>query len=289
MSIDTVKDYLQSIGRTRLLTSEEEITLSRQVWQWQNHPDPIPPDIEQQGVRAKQRMIQANLRLVVHVAKKYTNRGLDLLDLIQEGSIGLSRATEKFDPEKGYKFSTYAHWWIRQGITRAIADQARTIRIPLHVTEKLSKIKKFTREFSQVNERFPHLEEIAKGVEMELENLKFILEHTREPKSLNALVGSDESTELGALIADAQSVSPEQYAASTNQSDWLQSLMSPLDERSQKVLEMRYGVTDGEPKTLNQIGEALGVSRERVRQVEAMALRKTRKWANKSEASKVES
>ena len=285
MSTDTVRDYLQSIGRIRLLTPEEEITLSRQVWNWQNHPEPIPPDIEQQGLRAKQRMIQSNLRLVVSVAKKYTNRGLDLMDLIQEGSIGLSRAAEKFDPEKGYKFSTYAHWWIRQGITRAIADQARTIRIPVHVTERLTKIKKFTREFSMANERAPSLEEVSEGIELELETLKFVLEHTREPSSLNATVGED--TELGALIEDDRGISPNQYAASINESDWLQFLMSPLDERSQRVLEMRYGVTDGEPKNLREIGEALGVTRERVRQIELMAFRKTRKWAKKIEAHKV--
>ncbi|MDJ0703941.1 MAG: sigma-70 family RNA polymerase sigma factor [Leptolyngbyaceae cyanobacterium MO_188.B28] len=283
MNTDPIRDYLQAIGKTPLLTQTEERVFGAQI-QAMIPLLEIPEEartleqqsIVRQGRRAKRKMIQANLRLVVNIAKRYGRRGVELMDLIQEGSLGLSRAAEKFDPSKGYKFSTYAYWWIRQSITRAIAMQSRTIRLPIHVTDRLNRLKKLQRQLSQTLGRQPTQEELAEAMGMALEQFEQLLVQSQRTASLDQLVGKEEETSLAALLSD-DAAGPDEIVELQLMRDRIDALIGCLTEREQAVITARYGLDDGRPKSLNAVAELLGgMSRERVRQMEKSAISKLR-------------
>lgn len=261
---DSVRLYLREIGKIPLLNAEEELTLAKKV---------VAGD-----KRAKDQMAEANMRLVVSIAKRYVGRGLDLLDLIQEGNTGLLRAVEKFDPDKGFKFSTYATWWIRQAITRAIADQARTIRIPVHMVETINKLLRTQRRLTQELNREPSNEEIAKEMEIEVEKVEHIMKIKQDISSLDASVRDDEEDSvLGDFIEDEDTVTPEESAAGQLLKEQVKGLLGSLTEREQKILKLRFGLEDGKSHTLEEVGQEFSVTRERIRQIEAKALAKLRK------------
>lgn len=259
---DPVKVYLKEIGRIPLLTAEEEIELAIK----------ISDDDEQ----AKKRLAEANLRLVVSIAKRYVGRGMQFLDLIQEGNLGLIKAVDKFDYTKGFKFSTYATWWIRQAITRAIADQARTIRIPVHMVETINKVKKANSQLLHLNGREPTPEEIAEYLEMSVEKVREILRVAQEPVSLETPIGEEEDSHLGDFIPDDDALAPADAASMSLLKEQLAEVLKTLTPREEKVLSLRFGLEDGNPKTLEEVGKEFNVTRERIRQIEAKALRKLR-------------
>jgi RNA polymerase nonessential primary-like sigma factor len=307
---DLVRSYLRDIGRVPLLSHEQEITLGRQVQELMaleelreeltmrsGGEDPseaqlaeaaglAPAQLKrrlQGGRRAKERMVAANLRLVVSVAKKYTKRNMELLDLIQEGTIGLVRGVEKFDPTRGYKFSTYAYWWIRQGITRAIAEKSRTIRLPIHITETLNKLKKAQRELSQELGRTPTVGELAVAAELPEEEVKDLLCRARQPVSLETKVGDGEDTELLDLLA-GEGAGPEEMVAGECLKGDLRELLEQLPELQERVLRLRYGMEGGEPMSLTGIARTLGLSRDKTRNLERRALEQIRSRSRELQA-----
>ena len=305
-STDPVRLYLQDIGRVTRLSEEEELTLARLVQGRERllalRPEPAnePPAQQRQhwaaaaglspaalrlalhrGRRAKERMIQANLRLVVAVAKKYQQRGLELLDLVQEGTLGLEKGVERFDPSRGFRFSTYAYWWIRQGITRALASQSRTIRLPVHVTEKLNRIRRLQRELSHQLGRSPTVGELAAALGLIEEAVRLTLQRQPRPVSLDARIGHGQDTDLGELLEDPHAT-PEQLLAREQLHEDLESLLGELSGREALVIRQRFGFEDDTPRTLTEIGEQLHLSRERVRQIEARALLKLRQPCHRS-------
>jgi RNA polymerase primary sigma factor len=259
---DPVRMYLKEIGKVRLLTAAEEVQLAKRI--------------EKGDMEAKRRLVEANLRLVVSIAKKYVGRGMLFLDLIQEGNLGLIRAVEKFDYKKGYKFSTYATWWIRQAITRAIADQARTIRIPVHMVETINKLIRVQRQLLQRLGREPNPEEIAEQMEITSDKVREIIKISQEPVSLETPIGEEEDSHLGDFIEDQEVEAPSDAASFTMLQEQLQMVLNTLNDRERKVIQLRFGLNDGHPRTLEEVGREFGVTRERIRQIESKTLSKLR-------------
>jgi len=259
---DSVRMYLKEIGKVPLLTAEEEVELAKRI--------------EKGDMEAKRKLAEANLRLVVSIAKRYVGRGMLFLDLIQEGNLGLIKAVEKFDYRKGYKFSTYATWWIRQAITRAIADQARTIRIPVHMVETINKLIRVSRQLLQELGRDPLPEEIAEEMDLPVEKVREIIKIAQEPVSLETPIGEEEDSHLGDFIPDEDAPAPAEAAAFMLLKEQLEDVLDTLTAREEKVLRLRFGLDDGRPRTLEEVGQVFGVTRERIRQIEAKALRKLR-------------
>ena len=263
---DSVRMYLREIGKIPLLTQEEELELANRALEGDK--------------KAKDKLAEANMRLVVSIAKRYGGRGLDFLDLIQEGNTGLLRAVEKFDPGKGFKFSTYATWWIRQAITRAIVDQARTIRIPVHMVETINKVLRTTRRLTQELNREPTNEEIAEAMGMEVDKIEYVMRIKQDIASLDASVGrdgDDEESVLGDFVEDAERDSPEDATANQILKEQIAEILTTLSEREQKIIRLRFGIGGGRPHTLEEVGNEFSVTRERIRQIEAKALSKLRK------------
>ncbi len=286
---DPVKDYLKQIGKVALLNAEQEVELAKRIEaglfaeEKLNSGEKLDMKLKrelwwiaQDGKKAKNHLLEANLRLVVSLAKRYTGRGMLFLDLIQEGNLGLIRAVEKFDYTKGYKFSTYATWWIRQAITRAMADQARTIRIPVHMVEVINKLARVQRQMLQDLGREPTPEELAKELDMTPEKVVEVQKYGREPISLHTPLGEDGDSEFGDLIEDSEAVVPADAVSFTLLQEQLHSVLDTLSEREAGVVSMRFGLTDGQPKTLDEIGKVYGVTRERIRQIESKTMSKLR-------------
>jgi RNA polymerase primary sigma factor len=288
---DPVRMYLKEIGKVPLLTAEEEVDLAKRIEAGlfaseklasttsRKIPDKLRREldlIERDGQIAKRKLVEANLRLVVSIAKRYVGRGMLFLDLIQEGNLGLIRAVEKFDYTKGYKFSTYATWWIRQAITRAIADQARTIRIPVHMVETINKLIRIQRQLLQDLGREPLPEEIAKEMDLTPDKVREILKVSQEPVSLETPIGEEEDSHLGDFIEDSDAVVPVDAASFILLQEQLDSVLHTLSDREKKVIQLRFGLTDGHPRTLEEVGREFGVTRERIRQIESKTLSKLR-------------
>ncbi|MFF1819383.1 RNA polymerase sigma factor [Kribbella sp. NPDC058245] len=287
---DPVKDYLKQIGKVPLLNAEQEVELAKRIEAGLFAEEQIGDEanklkekvrdeyewISEDGRRAKNHLLEANLRLVVSLAKRYTGRGMLFLDLIQEGNLGLIRAVEKFDYTKGYKFSTYATWWIRQAITRAMADQARTIRIPVHMVEVINKLARVQRQMLQDLGREPTPEELAKELDMTPEKVIEVQKYGREPISLHTPLGEDGDSEFGDLIEDSEAIVPAEAVSFTLLQEQLHAVLDTLSEREAGVVSMRFGLTDGQPKTLDEIGKVYGVTRERIRQIESKTMSKLR-------------
>ena len=259
---DPVRMYLKEIGRINLLTSDEEFEYAKRA--------------EEGDEEAKRLLAESNLRLVVSIAKRYVGRGMLFLDLIQEGNIGLMKAVDKFDPTKGYKFSTYATWWIRQAITRAIADQARTIRVPVHMVETINKLARIQRQLTQELNREPTDEEIAEKLGITVEKVREVYKISQDPVSLETPIGEEDDSHLGDFIRDERTMGPEEYATIAMLKEELRGVLATLTDREEKVLRLRFGLDDGQCRTLEEVGQIFGVTRERIRQIEAKALRKLR-------------
>ena len=259
---DPVRMYLKEIGKINLLTSDEEYEFALQA--------------EEGNEDAKRILAESNLRLVVSIAKRYVGRGMAFLDLIQEGNIGLMKAVDKFNPSKGYKFSTYATWWIRQAITRAIADQARTIRVPVHMVETINKLARVQRQLTQELNREPTEDELAKKLNITVEKVREVMKISQEPVSLETPIGEEDDSHLGDFVPDERMMSPEDYATAELLKEELDNVLLTLTEREEKVLKLRFGLEDGQCRTLEEVGQIFGVTRERIRQIEAKALRKMR-------------
>ena len=259
---DPVRMYLKEIGKISLLSFEEELELSKEVGEGSEH--------------AKNLLAEANLRLVVSIAKRYVGRNLSFLDLIQEGNIGLMKAVDKFDPSKGFKFSTYATWWIRQAITRAIADQAKTIRVPVHMVETINKLKRIQRQMTLELDREPTEQELAEKMELPVEKIREIFKISQDPLSLETPIGEEEDSHLGDFVTDESNMSPEEYAINEVLKDDISLVLQTLTEREAEVLKLRFGLVDGTCRTLEEVGNIFNVTRERIRQIEAKALRKLR-------------
>ena len=276
---DPVRMYLKEIGRVPLLSAEEEITLAKTIERG-NSPDATEEEIKA-GSIAKKKLTDANLRLVVSIAKRYVGRGMLFMDLIQEGNLGLLKAVDKFDYSKGYKFSTYATWWIRQAITRAIADQARTIRIPVHMVETINKLIRISRQLLQDKGREPLPEEIAEKMDISVERVREIMKIAQEPVSLETPIGEEEDSHLGDFIEDQEAVAPDDAASFILLKEQIEDVFSCLTDRERKVLYLRFGLKDGRPRTLEEVGQHFNVTRERIRQIEGKALSKLRNWGKR--------